>query len=103
MAGYRKITAEGVRAGLKWMVEIRHHGIRAARSTAFCYAFYGPEAFQNCKSVADVCRSQKVSPRTFRNYLSELSAKGLRWAPSAPALLPLSNCDSPYENGDEGP
>jgi len=103
MAARRKITEEGVRLGMRWIVEVRHPVIRSARATAFVYAFCGPEAFQGCSSVGDVCRRQKVSPRTFRNHLAELSAKGLRWAPTAPALLPLSGGDFPYENREDGP
>jgi hypothetical protein len=101
MAVERKLTAEGFRRGLQWVVDIRDPGIRASRATAFAYAIYGVEAFRDCSSLAEVCRRQRVSPRTFRNYLSELSALGLRWAPTANPSLPPHRADFSSENGEE--
>src|SRR5581483_9071849 len=77
----RKLTEEGVRRGLRWVVDIGDRDVRAARSSAFVFAFYGPTAFRDCSTVIDVCRQQGVSPRTFRHYLAELDGMGLRWVP----------------------
>ena len=77
---FRKLSEDGVRLGLRWVVDIGDHRVRAARASAFVYAFYGPAAFRDCSTVIAVCRQQGISPRTFRHYLAELDACGLRWA-----------------------
>jgi len=85
------LTAEGLREGVRWVLDVP--GLTCQnRAVAFFYAVFGLEVFPACGSLSEIGRAHGINARTLRRHREELKAYGLWRQSSAEVCPPVSVC-----------
>ena len=90
------LTAEGLREGVRWVLDVP--GLTCQnRAVVFFYAVFGLEVFPACSSLPEIGRAHGINARMLRRHREDLKAHGL-WCQSSGEVCPPNPARSPSED-----
>jgi hypothetical protein len=89
------LTAEGLREGVRWVLDVP--GLTCQnRAVVFFYAVFGLEVFPTCSSLPEIGRAHGIDARMLRRHREDLKAHGL-WRQYSGDVCPPVSVRSPSE------